>query len=223
MVKQTLSKTEAILGVEIPSQLNRQIEFNFDILKDTPDGIANEMVSEMGLPTHFAKLIALQIYETIQPLLQEHAAAKSDLQHEFVKLQQHIDGALEKITKLYNIENQQASASDLADALKFAFPMLQTKDSKEAFKSMISFANLLKHCKPEPRSTKNHSSPRESAEPIKKPKHKEKKRVSPQKASKSKIELRQNQTTDQKHKQAQQQYKKEQTEYEADYEDRRSI
>jgi hypothetical protein len=59
MVKQTLSKTEAILGVEIPSQLNRQIEFNFDILKDTPDGIANEMVSEMGLPTHFAKLIAL--------------------------------------------------------------------------------------------------------------------------------------------------------------------
>jgi hypothetical protein len=67
-----ISKTEVILGVEIPSQLGQQVEFNYDILKDTPEGNATEMVSVFGLPKFFIKLITKQIQDATEEIVKDY-------------------------------------------------------------------------------------------------------------------------------------------------------
>jgi len=72
-VKSVVSKTEATLIVEIPSQLDQVVEFSFDVQKDTPEGTAEDLIGFLKVPSSFIKPVAHQIRIATEKLEREYA------------------------------------------------------------------------------------------------------------------------------------------------------
>lgn len=57
-VQRNISKTQAELIAEIPSQIEKPVQFSFDIQKDTPENTADDMVKFFKLAQSLVKPIA---------------------------------------------------------------------------------------------------------------------------------------------------------------------